>query len=81
MAYLIIKKYTMSLPNEMPKELRNWVVTQFFNADAGLLNEEQREQFITLVEENKHHPDIIKCFKIFHKLNIEALKVLKEETG
>jgi hypothetical protein len=61
------QKYTMSLPNEMPKELRNWVVTQFFNYEAGLLTEEQREKFLKLVEENQNHPDIVKCFKIFYK--------------
>ena len=49
-------------------KLKKWVVRQMFAVEAGELDEEKKEAFLTLMEERKDTAFLQECFEAFEKL-------------
>jgi len=49
-------------------ELKKWVIQQMVAIEAGELDDEKRELFLSLMSENTGSPFLQECFKIFEKI-------------
>ena len=49
-------------------ELKKWVIQQMVAIEAGELDDEKRELFLSFVSENTGSQFLQECFKIFEKI-------------
>jgi len=49
-------------------ELKKWVIRQMIAIEAGELDDEKTEKFLSFVSENTGSPFLQECYKIFEKI-------------
>tara|TARA_R110000822_G_scaffold244669_1_gene373320 strand:- start:137 stop:328 length:192 start_codon:yes stop_codon:yes gene_type:complete len=50
---------------EMPKELKDWLIQNFKDCEEGKLTEDQKTKFLDFIDDNKESKYVLDAFKAF----------------